>query len=224
MICAEATRRSRNYAPNDQKDWHKAHRSAFCRQNHAKASGQACCCADFDHAADRRPADHRAADHTHRAVSRIADQDGLSSAQGVREAPGRHREETRRCGGTLRVRCCSSRTQTRPARHDAPSYCQAGNPGSGYRPSPHHPQAAGDRSSAHNPGSGNSKGSPSQHQAPRPGDSDRIRSRLRAAPRVSVVRSGSRGPLLSFFPAMRRTLGAVALPHPRQLPCSHRGG
>jgi hypothetical protein len=90
MISAEATRRSRNYAPNDQKDWHKAHRSAFCRQNHAKASGQACCCADLDDAADGRPADHRPTDHTHRAISRIADQDGLSSAQGAGEAPGRH--------------------------------------------------------------------------------------------------------------------------------------
>jgi hypothetical protein len=54
MISAEATRRSRNYAPNDQKDWHKAHRSAFCRQNHAKASGQACCSADLDGTADDR--------------------------------------------------------------------------------------------------------------------------------------------------------------------------
>jgi hypothetical protein len=72
MICAEATRRSRNYAPNDQKDWHKAHRSAFCRQNHAKAGGQACC-ANFDGAADDRQADHRAKDDTHRTVSRIAD-------------------------------------------------------------------------------------------------------------------------------------------------------
>jgi hypothetical protein len=53
MICAEATRRTRNYAPKDPKDWHKAHRSAFCRQKHAKASGQASC-ANLDGATDHR--------------------------------------------------------------------------------------------------------------------------------------------------------------------------
>ena len=131
MISAEATRRSRNYAPNDQKDWHKAHRSAFCRQNHAKASGQACCYEDLD-VRGGRPLGGPPPDGPRTAPS-AASLTRTVSAQlkALEKRLGDIEKKLDAAVGRAPVRRCSSRTQTRAAHHDAPSYHLARNPGGG---------------------------------------------------------------------------------------------